>query len=58
MLGTVFTKPLAVLLGAEGGYIPMVCDYVFWYTAFTIPSALSVTLQEFVQNDGLKFEKD
>lgn len=52
LLGTVFTKPLAVLLGAEKGYIPMVCDYVFWYTAFTIPSALSAALQGFGRNDG------
>ncbi len=52
LVGTVFTKPLAALLGAEGVYIPMVCDYVFWYTAFTIPSALSATLQGFGRNDG------
>ncbi len=52
LLGTVFTKPLAVLLGANGVYIQMVCDYVFWYTAFTIPSALSATLQGFGRNDG------
>ena len=52
LVGTLFTRPLAVLLGAEGVYVDMVCDYLFWYTAFTIPSALSATLQGFGRNDG------
>jgi len=52
ILGTVFTEPIARLLGAEGVYVQMVCDYLFWYTAFTIPSALSATLQGFGRNDG------
>lgn len=52
VVGTIFTKPIAVLLGAEGLYVEMVCDYLFWYTAFTIPSALSATLQGFGRNDG------
>lgn len=52
LVGTLFTRPLAVLLGAEGVYVKMVCDYLFWYTAFTIPSALSATLQGFGRNDG------
>lgn len=40
VVGTVFTKPLAMLLGASGAYVEMVCDYLFWYTAFTIPPPL------------------
>ena len=52
MIGTLFTKPLAILLGANGTYVKMVSDYLFWYTAFTIPSALSATLQGFGRNDG------
>lgn len=52
VIGTVFTKPLAILLGASGVYVEMVCDYLFWYTAFTIPSALAATLQGFGRNDG------
>ena len=52
LIGTVFTKPLAVLLGASGVYVEMVCDYLFWYTAFTIPSALAAALQGFGRNDG------
>lgn len=52
IVGTLFTRPLAVLLGAEGDYVKMVCDYLFWYTAFTIPSALYAALQGFGRNDG------
>lgn len=52
LVGTLFTKPLAILLGAKGVYVKMVCDYLFWYTTFTIPSALSATLQGFGRNDG------
>ncbi len=52
LVGTLFTKQLAILLGAEGDYVKMVCDYFFWYTAFTIPLALSATLQGFGRNDG------
>ena len=52
IIGTLFTKPLAILLGANGVYVKMVSDYLFWYTFFTIPSALSATLQGFGRNDG------
>jgi len=52
VVGTLFTKPIAILLGAEGIYVKMVCDYLFWYTAFTVPSALSAALQGFGRNDG------
>lgn len=52
LIGTVFTKPLALLLGAGGIYLEMARDYLFWYSVFTIPSALSVALQGFGRNDG------
>lgn len=52
LVGMLFTKPLAILLGASGIYVKMVCAYLFWYTAFTIPSALSAALQGFGRNDG------
>lgn len=44
VIGTLFTKPLAILLGANDHYVKMVSDYLFWYTLFTIPSALSAYL--------------
>ena len=52
LIGTVFTRPLALLLGAGGIYLEMARDYLFWYSVFTIPSALSVALQAFGRNDG------
>lgn len=52
VIGVVFTRPLALLLGADGNYMDMVCDYLLWYSVFTIPAALSTTLQGFGRNDG------
>lgn len=51
-VGTLFTTPLAQLLGAEGDYLEMVRAYLFWYSLFTIPSALAAALQGFGRNDG------
>ena len=52
VVGIVFTRPLAALLGADGNYIDMVCDYLLWYCIFTLPAAVSTTLQGFGRNDG------
>lgn len=52
VIGIVFTRPLAALLGADGNYIDMVCDYLLWYSIFTLPAAISTTLQGFGRNDG------
>lgn len=52
IVGTLFTKPLASLLGATGVYLDMVCDYLLWYSIFTIPSAFAAALQGFGRNDG------
>lgn len=52
VIGVFFTKPLAALLGADGVYMKMACDYLFWYSAFTIPSALAAMMQGFGRNDG------
>lgn len=52
VIGTVFTGPLARLLGANDTFYQYVCDYLFWYTLFVIPSGLSMALQGFCRNDG------
>lgn len=52
VIGIMFTRPLAALLGADGNYIDMVCDYLLWYSIFTLPAAISTTLQGFGRNDG------
>lgn len=51
-LGLVFTEPLSRALGADGVYLPMVKDYMFFWALFAIPSALSVVFQFFCRNDG------
>lgn len=51
-VGVIFTRPLALLLGADGTYVDMVCDYLLWYSVFTLPAAISSTLQGFGRNDG------
>lgn len=50
--GVLFTDELARLMGAEGVFHPLVCDYLFWYSIFLIPSGLAVLLQGFGRNDG------
>ena len=52
VIGIMFTRPLAALLGADWNYIDMVCDYLLWYSIFTLPAAISTTLQGFGRNDG------
>lgn len=52
LIGIMFTRPLAALLGADWNYIDMVCDYLLWYSIFTLPAAISTTLQGFGRNDG------
>lgn len=52
VVGTFFRRQLAVLLGANGAYVDMVCEYLLWYSVFTIPAAFSAALQGFGRNDG------
>lgn len=52
LVGALFTGPVARLLGAEGVYYEMVCDYLFCYSLFLIPSGLGTTLSNFCRNDG------
>ena len=52
LLGMVFTEPLCRILGADGIYVPLAKEYIFWWSLFAIPSALSVNFQSFCRNDG------
>lgn len=45
LLGMVFTEPLCRALGADGVYLPMVKEYIFYWSLFAIPNALSVIFQ-------------
>lgn len=49
---TLLTAPLARALGAEGQYVLLSKDYIFWWGLFAIPCALSVNFQSFCRNDG------
>lgn len=52
VVGTVFTRPIALLCGSSDTILPMAMDYLFYYTAFSIPFLLSNCLSVFVRNDG------
>ena len=48
---TVLTEPIAMFLGADAQYLPMVKEYIFWWGVFAVPSGLSVNFQFFCRND-------
>lgn len=52
LCGSVFTGAVSGLLGASGGYVQLVKEYIFWYALFAIPNAVSLNLQFFCRNDG------
>ncbi|MDO5426161.1 MAG: MATE family efflux transporter [Eubacteriales bacterium] len=52
VLGMVFSKQLAEVLGANETYRSMVSDYIFWYALFLVPSGLNTCLGSFCRNDG------
>lgn len=52
LCGSGFTGVVCQLLGASGGYLQLVKEYVFWYALFAIPNALSLNLQSFCRDDG------
>lgn len=52
LLGTLFSRQICVLLGANDTFLELASDYLFWYTVFTIPAGLTVCFQGFCRNDG------
>ena len=52
VLGTVFVRPLSLLLGADRAHLALTEKYVFWWSLFAIPIMLSFNLQGFCRNDG------
>lgn len=52
VLAVVFTVPVSRMMGANGTFLAMVCDYIFWYGVFMLPCALNTELQGAVRNDG------
>lgn len=52
LLGTLFTGPLARMLGATDTFYPLVKEYIFWYSIFIIPCCLNSAFLGFARNDG------
>lgn len=52
LLCVCFTEPIARMLGASAGYIPLAKEYIFWWGLLAIPCALSLNFQSFCRNDG------
>lgn len=51
-VGTIFSRQIGALLGANETYIGYASDYLRVYSAFILPSAMAMLLQFFVRNDG------
>lgn len=52
LAGTIFSKQVVALLGANDTFLELGSDYLFWYTLFAIPAGLTVCFQGFCRNDG------
>ena len=52
VVGTVFTRPVVLLLGTDRAHLALTEEYVFWWSLFAIPIMLSFNLQGFCRNDG------
>ncbi len=52
ILGTFFTYPISIFLGATKDYISYVSDYLFWYCIFLIPNSIGICLEHFCRNDN------
>lgn len=52
ILGTVFVKQMAALMGSNETFFSMVCDYIFWYSVFMVPCAVNTALLGYCRNDG------
>lgn len=52
VVGLCFSDNIARLLGANGTYLDMVSDYIFWYSVFLVPSGFYTCFAGFSRNDG------
>ena len=52
LAGMIFAEQIAVISGANGTFLKMTADYIFYYSMFSLPFLISITLQGFVRNDG------
>ena len=52
LIGTLFSRNVASLLGANETYIDMVSDYIFWYSVFLMSTMIGPCFNCFARNDG------
>lgn len=52
IVGMVFAKDIAKICGANGTFITMTAEYIFYYSMFSLPFLMSMCMQGFVRNDG------
>lgn len=52
VLGMLFSRQIAALLGANDTFINMASDYIFWYSVFLVPAGLYTCFSSFCRNDG------
>lgn len=52
IIGTVFSAPIASLLGADERYLGMCSDYIRYYSLFLLPMGLFYCFNTFGRNDG------
>lgn len=50
--GMVFSRQIAGICGANGTFLDMTSEYIFYYSMFSLPFLMSVCMQGFVRNDG------
>lgn len=52
IFGMVFAEQIAKICGANGTFMEMTAEYIFYYSMFSLPFLMSVCMQGFVRNDG------
>lgn len=52
IFGMVFSRQIAAACGANGTFLQMTAEYIFYYSMFSLPFLMSVCMQGFVRNDG------
>lgn len=52
IFGMVFAPQIAGICGANGTFLQMTSEYIFYYSMFSLPFLMSVCMQGFVRNDG------
>lgn len=52
IFGMVFATQIAWVCGANGTFLKMTSEYIFYYSMFSLPFLMSMCMQGFVRNDG------